>query len=96
MTAAIVMCGLIFLWWRMEPIAYRLVELAERRIQQLDQKPEAPAPLPEPEPMPKDLFAVAMSYRDEWAREQALHKMNELKEETGSWEHVREAYPVEV
>lgn len=51
-------------------------------------RPEGPPPK---DPMPADLEGLALSYGDEWAREDAMKRMQELYEESGDWDRVRTA-----
>jgi len=48
-----------------------------------------PALPPAKEPVPADLEGLANSYGDEWAREDAMKRFQELYEETGDWDRVR-------
>lgn len=70
-----------FLWLRIEPLLTRLLVLAEQKAVQ-------PAPA-EPDPIPADLLAYAYQHEEEWAREQTLGFLRELRDQTGSWNSAR-------
>lgn len=77
-----VFCGAAIWWWlRVEPHAVRLLT-----------KVSAPRPAPQepiaetpPDAMPQALLDVAMSYTDDWAKEQSLKAMRELYDTTKDW-----------
>lgn len=69
-------------------IAYRAELLLDRWLALR----EAPAPRQEAVSLPRDLYNVAQSYHEEWAREQAMQAMREMYGESGSWDIVRIRY----
>lgn len=50
-----------------------------------------PPPMPVKEPIPGDLEALALTYPEEWAREDTLKRFREMYEESGDWDRVRAA-----
>lgn len=81
--AVLVICGTaLTLWFRLEPLLRARLTTTE------------PKPLAAPsENMPTDLLMEAMGYDEEWARQQTLDVMKELRAEHGSWERVRAIWP---
>lgn len=67
------------------PLLERLVAIREGELA-LRAKP---APRQEQVSIPPDLYAVAQSYEDVWAREQAELALREMYGELGSWDMVR-------
>lgn len=55
----------------------------------------APAPASKAEPIPEDLLAQAMSYSDDWARQQATDHLYELYGKHKDWSTVRGALVAE-
>jgi len=82
------MVGLGLLWWRIEPLLKRTLDIAEARTRPI------PA-LPKADPMPVDMLAASLEYPDEWAREQAVSRLRELYNELGSWDAVRTVWILE-
>jgi hypothetical protein len=84
-TLALCLTALGFLH-RLLPLWQRLVALRERALE-IESTPPARE---EATSIPGDLFALAQSYEDEWAREQALQAMREMYAESGgNWDIVR-------
>jgi hypothetical protein len=85
---ALVCLSVVWLAWRAELLASRLVAIRERVPQpQAPQAPEAVA-------IPPDLESVAERWGDQWARDQARASMRERFAEYGDWNPVRRAYGV--
>lgn len=75
----------LILWWRVEPLLTRLLDLAELRAKVPDRPPP---PLPTP-PIPADMLAGTLGFSEAWAREQALTRLRELYGDLGDWNAVR-------
>jgi len=77
-TAAIIGgCFLILLW--------RLEKLAEKFVPKAPTAKVAPKERP---PIPSRMIQYVADWQDKWASEDALARINELYDQTGSWEGV--------
>ncbi len=65
-------------WWRSERLFGRWLDSRKPVI-----------PLDKADPMPADLALDAMGYSDEWARDQTLGALQEMRMRLGSWDVVR-------
>ena len=74
--------------WFLGPIAQELLGISRLKIER-DAEPPRPQ---EAVSIPPDLYALAQSYEDEWARDQAMQKMRELYGDTSNWDLVRVSY----
>lgn len=78
----------MFIWLRAEPLLKRVLDLAEKRA-------EAP-PAIESDPIPADMLAAALAYPEAWAREQAVSRLREIRNDTGSWDQARNVWLREI
>ena len=69
------------------PLVNRWLAMQERRLNIREQQVNRPSA--KRETIPAELVMSAMQWRDEWARVDAVKRMQELYDETGSWDHVR-------
>lgn len=72
----------------LRPFLTRVLDLAERRVAAAERAADRP-PAPPLEPVPVDLMAHAFEWGDGWARDDAIKRLQELRETAGSWDAVR-------
>ena len=91
MIIAVLVLGVLLLalggalvWFVLRPFAERMLALSERKVA-IRERPRSV----ERETIPVELVLAAMQWRDEWARLDSIKRMEELYEETGSWDGVR-------
>ena len=68
------------------PAITRWFDLQDRRLAVREQQVNRPTK--ERDTIPLVLVMQAMQWKDEWARADALKRMQELRDETGSWDSV--------
>lgn len=85
MWSTIIIClTLLLVLDNVRPLLERLVAIRERATE--------PARPQEAVSIPDDLYALAQSYEDPWAREQAMQAMREMYGDSSSWDVVRVRY----
>lgn len=92
LSTALVCFTVLVLVLRATPFFDRLVAIREGELA----LKSAPTPRQEQVSLPDDLYALAQSYEDTWAREQAMQSMREMYAELGSWDRVRVNFALHV
>lgn len=82
LTALIICATLVFLALRAEHFFGKLIGLKEQALRPLQTPPKA-------DPMPQYLWLQAMSESEQWARDEAMKRYNQLYEEHGDWSKVQ-------
>lgn len=92
LSTALVCLLVLALFVRATPLLDRLVAIREGELAFKSR----PAPRQEQVSLPDDLYQLAQSYEDTWAREDAMKAMREMYAELGSWDRVRVNFAMHV
>jgi len=90
LAACVWVAGLLWLWWRAEPLVLRALTHWERQGQAATARATPPV-LPSPEAMPLDLRLWIAEQSEPWAKEQLAQRAQELYGQYGDWSAVRVA-----
>ncbi len=84
MEIAVLLVGcFLFTLWRVEKLANKYLGKKNTPVPPLQTEAEGDRP-----PIPTGLLVYAADWGDKWATEDTVARLNELYDQTGSWENV--------